>query len=743
MNLKAYRASGAIINAVLKLCRVELRVTGAEHLVDRPTLFAVNHFTRMETLLVPHVIYREVRRPVHSLATHTLFKGLVGKYLDAVGVTSVRDPRRNRKMIRSLMTGDRDWVIYPEGGLIKNKKTLHRGRLHLTHPGRQGPPHTGAAVVALKAEMAKRRLRAAYDAGDANRTAYYRHAYDITSREELSEVGTVIVPLNVTFYPLRPRGNALSRLMRVAKRNLDPRVVEELHVEGGILLGDSEISIHFGEPIEVSDYLDRTTELARRVVGVFSEDKRSNLMLRRQATRLTTEMMHRIYGHTEVNLDHLFCYGLRALKADRVPVEDFHRALFLAAARLRELGLVRVHPTLEDGIAAMLKHRSYKPLESVATLAIEQHIIQRDNGHYVINREILDEPHDFHEVRLKKIIQVIANELEPVRGAVDLVRKLVNMPPERLRQQTADTVRRLEQEDFLTEHGRSRIPGASKPVAMGEPFWLPAKDRGVGVVLVHGYLASPAQMRPLADHLHAHGCSVYGVRLPGHGTVPEHLTEVNWLQWLDAVLKGIHVVENHCDRVVVGGLSLGGVLALLAAARLEIDLDGVVCINPPMKLRDRRAPLVHAIVVANAVLRKLRMTRGHTARDNRDSESPDTNYTRDYMRGIRELRRSVAVCRRCLAEVTAPTLVIQATDDPVVDPDATSRLMARLGSDEKRFADHTSARHIIVRGPGQEAVFEEIARFIDEVCPRETPKGRRAPATAPVRPVPAPPAPLP
>ncbi len=55
----------------------------------------------------------------------------------------------------------------------------------------------------------------------------------------------------------------MSRLAHLLSRNLDPRVDEELQFEGRILLSGADIGIHLGEPIEVAEYQDKATELAR------------------------------------------------------------------------------------------------------------------------------------------------------------------------------------------------------------------------------------------------------------------------------------------------------------------------------------------------------------------------------------------------------------------------------------------------------------------------------------------------
>ena len=49
-----------------------------------------------------------------------------------------------------------------------------------------------------------------------------------------------------------------------------------------------------------------------------------------------------------------------------------------------------------------------------------------------------------------------------------------------------------------------------------QPFFREGtKDEAV--LLIHGFTATPSQMRPLADVLSAEGYAVRGVLLPGHG----------------------------------------------------------------------------------------------------------------------------------------------------------------------------------------------------------------------------------
>ena len=322
------------------------------------------------------------------------------------------------------------------------------------------------------------------------------------------------------------------------------------------------------------------------------------------------------------------------------------------------------------------------------------------------------------------MVQVIANELEPLKPAVQAVQQCVNLSPAKLREQVAARLQRTDIRRFEQDHADDVEPELAKPREVGEPFLLENRSDEIGVVLVHGYLASPEQLRPLADYLYAHGCWVYGVRLQGHGTSPQHMIDVTWRDWMDSVLRGHAILQQRCRRLVIGGFSLGGTLAMIAAAQPQVRIDGVFSINAPLRLRDRRAPLIPLIVNLNRAMRKFGVSNGHYRRQNSGAEHPETTYEVDYLCGVKELRSAVRACRRSLGRVQAPALVVQADDDPLVAPDSASLLIKRLGSKRKVLARLPSDRHVIVRGEGSEDVFRRVLRFVTQIAADGQPAAR-------------------
>jgi esterase/lipase len=130
-----------------------------------------------------------------------------------------------------------------------------------------------------------------------------------------------------------------------------------------------------------------------------------------------------------------------------------------------------------------------------------------------------------------------------------------------------------------------------------EPFLLlPSEPNRIGVVLVHGFLASPAEVRGFGEKLYAEGYNVIGVRLRGHGTSPWDLRGRRWEDWLDSVRKGFDIMREFNDEVCVVGFSTGGGLCLALAAERPGGLCGVTAISTPIRYRNKNmwfVPLMH------------------------------------------------------------------------------------------------------------------------------------------------------
>ncbi|MEE9369447.1 MAG: alpha/beta fold hydrolase [Pontiella sp.] len=713
MSSRVFRTTAAMMGILRRVLGFSLHVEGLENITDRPTLFVVNHFTRMETFIVPYVLHKHAEKELRSLADARLFKGIFGEYLRRMGARSTREPLRNRLIIGDLVTGRHDWVIYPEGVMVKNKQVVHKGKLHIAHPERGGRPHTGAAVLALKAARVRERFLTACHEGDEAVMKELGEKYGIARDQCLLFPDLVITPVNITFYPLRPDDNAISRLALGIMPNISESLEEELKTEGSLLLKHTDMTIYFSPPVEVNQYLTHPLSALRKI-PFLTEMQRENMILSSQRWPLTRDFMKTIYRTTAVNLDHLFCTGLRELKSESISMEDFHRALYLSALTIREQSNRQVHPSLQNNLTRLITDEADEDLEDIYHLAEKEGIVKRVDGEYCVLHRNVKQTLTHEDVRLHGTTRVIANEVEPMKHVVETVAHYVNLPQKKLRAEIVERVSALDVAHFEEDYKWYYEQGLSKAPGIGRPFFLPSATSDTGILLCHGYLAAPQEMRPLGEYLHAAGYTVYGARLQGFGTTPEQLLDVSWEDWMISFNRAYAVLRNSCRKVILGGFSAGALLVLLSAARKKDAVDSIFCIDTPLVLMNRLAcTLTPAALGWNRFMRALRIPATFSETIKNQSETPDINYPVHYLESVRELCNLIAACREALPEVESPCLIIHGNEDPVADPQSAEIVYKEIGSAIKKRVVVEADYHNLVQQEGREKVFEEVLRFIE------------------------------
>jgi alpha-beta hydrolase superfamily lysophospholipase/1-acyl-sn-glycerol-3-phosphate acyltransferase len=699
------QSTGWLMRLLERLIGARIRLLGLERLGDGPVLFVANHFTRMETFILPYLMYLRTGRMVRSLAWHGFFHGLFGRFILMLGARPTLDPHIRHRMVEDLMTGRHDWLIYPEGSMVKDKRLWKDGRYELSLPDRQGPPHTGAAVVALKTLAYRALYLRALREGDTALQQAWEARYHLEATGAVSAKPLRIVPVSITYWPLRPEPNLLTRVVDRLLKTVPEILREELTVEGSLLLHPTDMTVHVGLPLAIARYTDLIVPGASEG-DLGSELKRVASALSVLRFRLTRRMMHQIYSGLDVTLDHLFCSALRNLSRDTIPIEDLHRALWLTARQLQAGGLLRTHASLGAELVRIIAGQDFAPLASVVRLAEEERIISREDGSYRINRPALDSDPGFHGIRLRNTIAVIANEIEPVRPAVRLIRQMVNLPSRALARRCA---RQLGREQIAEAEAERGAMPPTIVAAQAMPVVLHAPRASMAVVLVHGYLASPGEVVGLAQHLRGRGSTVVVVRLAGHGSDPMQLAATGQADWLRSVHQGLALARCLAPQTALVGFSAGGLLALRAAGA---GVAAVAAINPALRLRDWRARLARPCDLWNRLVVRLGLPRFGLPWIRNRPAWPDTNYTFNPVHGLAELMRLGAFIRRAPPRPNCPVLVLQADHDEVVDAAGAQQLASLVGGTVEVVA---ADQHVCLRGPGAEVVWRRIGGFIDEV----------------------------
>ncbi len=210
------------------------------------------------------------------------------------------------------------------------------------------------------------------------------------------------------------------------------------------------------------------------------------------------------------------------------------------------------------------------------------------------------------------------------------------------------------------------------PVRPGaEPF---RHDGGqVGVLLCHGFTGSPASLLPWAHALAGEGYSVDLPLLPGHGTAWQDLDRTSWPDWFAAVERSLLALADRCSTVVVGGLSMGGTLALRLAQQHGTVVRGLVLVNPVVSVDDRR-------LLALPVLRRVSRSVAGISNDIAKPGQDEVAYDRTPLRALHSQIRLWRLVRQDLPLVTQPILLLHSETDHVIGSVSTPQILAGVSS---------------------------------------------------------------
>lgn len=216
-----------------------------------------------------------------------------------------------------------------------------------------------------------------------------------------------------------------------------------------------------------------------------------------------------------------------------------------------------------------------------------------------------------------------------------------------------------------------RSPSATPPSASSAavapwsgPFHWPGG--GTACLLIHGFTATPQEMRFLGERLHAAGHTVYGARVAGHATSVEDLERASWRDWYASVSAPLAEIRRQADHVVVVGQSMGSLLALALAAQHPEDIAAVVLLAPALVLQQRWLQRVRSILPLVARMPGQRFR--YLAKGRSDIADPAAHvdrecYDRIPLRAVHQLLSLQRHARRQLPRVRQPVLVVHSHQD--------------------------------------------------------------------------------
>lgn len=724
---------------------IKVHVSATDNALVDGDIFLFNHFTRFETVVAPYIIHRETGKMARSVAYHGLFdvNDTMSRVLYQSGGVPTNLPRLLPFLAEEILRG-RKVIIFPEGGLVKDKSVVDaNGNLKMWSGSaeKSRKPHRGAAVLAMMLDMAKRKIRAQFDNGDTVGLAEWCAKLDLSQDELRAAVAkpTLIVPANITFYPMRTNPNMLvSSLERLAGPQ-GRRTREELTIEGNLLLRPTDMDVRFGAPISAMDgikrlqttVLDHVLTYTKTMDEVFALKEDSGTLLdgyvtrfvRKRIDEIREDYSRKIYLGTTININHLVATLVRILTERghwEYDQKRFRTVLYVALKNLQQRGDVNLHLTLaRPEYYVKLRAGTARGYVGFMEACNRARLIEARGEVYKFSRKLYDQT-ELHDIRLENPLQVHVNEASPIVGVKQALEAAL-VKAEKISEQD---LARLRFDDMVRMHAGQRYRFGKKApytllgpdnVHTGRPYLLEPdgkKKPKKAVVLVHGFATTPGELRGYADHLREEGKLVLGVRLPGHGTSPYDLEERSHMEWLDAVRDAYEICAALADEVVIVGFSTGGALSLILAQEKLPKLTRVASVAAPLLVSDSNMRWLPVGMALRKVLGYIPGLTDLLRFYPYDRDNTAAIYPHVPLNALNELRRVIGKLPAALPRVTLPVLVMQGLLDHTVKSRSASMIFRMLGSDVKALRWIASGPHgLIALNFG--ATWEILDAFVD------------------------------
>lgn len=258
-----------------------------------------------------------------------------------------------------------------------------------------------------------------------------------------------------------------------------------------------------------------------------------------------------------------------------------------------------------------------------------------------------------------------------------------------------------------------------------QPFVL--GNGPVGVLLIHGFPGTPAEMRPLGERLAGAGMTAYGLLLPGFGPEIARLGETDRHIWLEAAASAWQQVRQQHNTAILAGFSMGGALAVHLA--VQQPPDQLVLLAPFWKMSGWQARLLPLIKYVYrsiapfkdadfsdpALRRQLANTMPHADLDDPEVQARIRKEVRLPTAVLDEVRRLGLSAYRHAARIDAPTLVVQGKQDETVTPAMSRRLVSQMQC--QVTYQEVAAGHDLVKlnHAGSEQMLHAVLSFLPQL----------------------------
>ncbi|QIL46684.1 alpha/beta fold hydrolase [Vagococcus coleopterorum] len=245
-------------------------------------------------------------------------------------------------------------------------------------------------------------------------------------------------------------------------------------------------------------------------------------------------------------------------------------------------------------------------------------------------------------------------------------------------------------------------------VKLPETVFLKGGKRAV--VLMHAYTGNPNDVRSLGRVLNSNGYTVLMPLFAGHGTKrAEDILAAGPESWHQQLVNHMqHLKDEGYDEVAVFGLSLGGVFAMSALERYpeQVIGGGIFCSPIAAEIETNILPTFKYYARTN-------MKRAGSEDGEVEQRMSEIEKTLPIQ--LAEISDYSAEVFHQLKTVKQPTLLVQAGQDKMINPDDVYDVADELINSQPQIKWYPESGHVITIGPEKKEFEADVLLFINQL----------------------------
>lgn len=242
-------------------------------------------------------------------------------------------------------------------------------------------------------------------------------------------------------------------------------------------------------------------------------------------------------------------------------------------------------------------------------------------------------------------------------------------------------------------------------LASPKPFTFEGGDRAV--LLLHGFTGNSADVRMLGRFLEKKGYTCHAPIYKGHGVPPEELVHTgpeDW--WKDVMNVYQHLKDQGYEKIAAVGLSLGGVFSLKLAYTLPIL--GVVPMCAPMYIKSEE-------IMYQGILAYAREYKKREQKSPERIEQEMFEFKQTPMNTLKALQELIRDVRNNVDMIYAPTFVVQARHDEMINTDSANIIYNGVESTLKDIKWYEDSTHVITLDKERDVLHEDVYNFLEQL----------------------------